>query len=131
MPTHFSLDQIDEVVETIHSRTHQQPRIAIILGSGLNDLADSLQKQEQIPFGELPHFPLSTVKGHAGRMVIGELEGRALLVMQGRLHFYEGYSMAEVPLPIRVMQRLGIGILIVTNAAGGVNPDLSSVDLVP
>lgn len=123
MQTYLRLEQIDETVQAIRSRTSYQPRVAIILGSGLNALAESVQKADIIPFGELPYFPVSTVQGHAGRLVIGGLEGQTVLVMQGRVHFYEGYSMNQVTMPIRVMKRLGIEILIVTNAAGGVNPD--------
>lgn len=126
MTTHFSLDQIDEAVTALKARTKLRPRVAIILGSGLNDLAESIQTPEAIPFGRLPHFPISTVVGHAGRLVLGTLETRSVMVMQGRIHFYEGYSMAEVTLPIRVMQRFGIETLIVTNAAGGVNPEFSA-----
>ena len=122
MIPNFSLEQIDEVVKAIQARTLVRPRVSIILGSGLNDLAASVEKPDVIPFGDLPHFPVSTVLGHAGRLVIGTLEGQTVFVMQGRIHFYEGYSMAQVTLPVRVMQRLGIEILIVTNAAGGVNP---------
>ncbi|HEX2698044.1 MAG TPA: purine-nucleoside phosphorylase [Anaerolineales bacterium] len=129
MTNHFSLDQIDEVVKTLQTRTSQKPRVGIILGSGLNDLAEAVQKPDVIPFGDLPHFPVSTVFGHAGRIVIGELEGQTVFVMQGRIHFYEGYSMAEVTLPIRVMQRFGIETLIVTNAAGGVNPEFVPGDV--
>ena len=123
MQTYLRLEQIDETVQAIRSRTSYQPRVAIILGSGLNALAESVQKADIIPFGELPYFPVSTVQGHTGRLVIGGLEGQTVLVMQGRVHFYEGYSMNQVTMPIRVMKRLGIEILIVTNAAGGVNPD--------
>jgi purine-nucleoside phosphorylase len=129
MIAHFSLEQIDEVVKTIQARTSYRPRVSIVLGSGLNGLADSVEKPDIIPFGDLPHFPVSTVMGHAGRLVIGELEGQAVFVMQGRIHFYEGYSMAQVTLPVRVMQRLGIEILIVTNAAGGVNPAFTPGDV--
>ena len=129
MITHFSLDEIDEIASILRKRTAQKPHIAIILGSGLNGLADSVKSPELVPFIELPHFPVSTVFGHAGRIVIGELEGRSVFVMQGRIHFYEGYSMAQVTLPIRVMQRFGIDTLIVTNAAGGVNPAFQAGDV--
>ena len=129
MITHFSLDEIDEIVKALGKRSAQKPRIAIILGSGLNGLADSLHGPDIIPFIELPHFPVSTVFGHAGRILIGQLEGKAVFVMQGRIHFYEGYSMAQVTLPIRVMQRFGIDTLIVTNAAGGVNPAFQPGDV--
>jgi purine-nucleoside phosphorylase len=126
---HFSLDQIDEVVTALRARTSRHPSVAMILGSGLSELADSVMAPDVIPFGELPYFPVSTVSGHSGRLVIGELEGRTVLVMQGRIHFYEGYTMAQVTLPIRVMQRLDIKTLIVTNAAGGVNPDFQAGDV--
>jgi purine-nucleoside phosphorylase len=129
MQTFLRLEQIDETVQAVRTRTSYQPRVAIILGSGLNGLADSVQKADTIPFGDLPYFPVSTVHGHAGRLVIGELEGQAVFVMQGRIHFYEGYSMDQVTLPIRVMQRLGIETLIVTNAAGGVHPDFNPGDV--
>jgi purine-nucleoside phosphorylase len=129
MITHFSLDQIDETVRGLEGRTKRRPRVAVILGSGLNGLAESIRTPDIVPFAELPHFPVSTVVGHAGRLVIGELEGKDVFAMQGRIHFYEGYSMAEVTLPIRVMQRLGVQTLIVTNAAGGVNPDFEPGDV--
>src|SRR5512140_2873495 len=129
MITHFALAEIDETVRALESRTKRRPRIGVILGSGLNGLADSISTPDIIPFGELPHFPVSTVFGHAGRVVIGELEGKTVFAMQGRIHFYEGYTMAQVTLPIRVMQRFGIGTLILTNAAGGVNPDFQPGDV--
>ncbi len=129
MINHFSLDEIDETVSALKKRSGQKPRIAIILGSGLNGLADSVRTPDVVPFADLPHFPTSTVFGHAGRIVIGELEGKVVFVMQGRVHFYEGYSMAQVTLPVRVMQRAGIETLIVTNAAGGVNPNFQAGDV--
>jgi purine-nucleoside phosphorylase len=118
-----SLGQIDHLAGVIRSRGEQQPRIGIILGSGLGRLADAVNKASLIPYQELLDWPTSTIVGHAGRLVIGELEGQPVLVMQGRVHYYEGYSMAQVTLPVRVMQRLGIEILVVTNAAGAINPD--------
>ena len=129
MQTHFNLEQIDETVNAILARTLFRPHIAIILGSGLNDFADSVQNANRLPFSTLANFPVATVQGHIGQLVIGELEGRDVFVMQGRIHFYEGYSMAQVTLPVRVMQRLGIEILIVTNAAGGVHPDFEPGDV--
>ena len=125
----LTLEQIDEVVAAICNRTKYQPKIALILGSGLGGLADSIQNPDFIPFHDLPHWPRSTVPGHTGRLVIGEIENQTILVMQGRIHFYEGYSMSQVTLPIRVMQRLGIEILVVTNAAGAINPDYAPGDL--
>jgi purine-nucleoside phosphorylase len=125
----YSIDQFDTIAGAIRERTRHQPRIALILGSGLGGLAESVRGADIIPYGDLPFWPVSTVFGHAGRLVIGDLEGKPVLVMQGRVHFYEGYSMAQVTLPVRVMQRLGIEILIVTNAAGGINPDFAPGDL--
>ena len=129
MQPYFTLEQIDHVTDAVRDRISNQPRVGIILGSGLNDLAASVKNAMIIPYGDLPHWPVSTVEGHVGRLVIGELEGQSVFVMQGRVHFYEGYSMAHVTLPVRVMQRLGLEILIVTNAAGGVNPDFVPGDV--
>lgn len=120
---YFTLSQIDETAGVIRSQISVQPRIGMILGSGLGGLAESVKNAAVIPYDQLPHWPVSTVIGHQGRLVIGELEGKQVLVMQGRSHFYEGYSMSQIGFPIRVMQRLGIEILILTNAAGAVHPD--------
>lgn len=125
----LTLEQIDEVAAVIRSRTTQQPKIALILGSGLGGMADAIQNPDFIPFADLPYWPSSTAPGHIGRLVIGQLEGQTVLVMQGRIHFYEGYSMSQVTLPIRVMQRLGIEILVVTNAAGAIQPTFVPGDL--
>jgi len=124
-----TLEQIDQVVDAIRARTSKQPSVAIVLGSGLNSLAESVQDALGIPYKDLPGWPLSTVQGHTGRLVIGELDGQTVFVMQGRIHFYEGYSMSQITLPIRVMQRLGIEILFVTNAAGGVNSEFVPGDV--
>lgn len=124
-----TLKEIDEVVVAVRARTKYQPKIGLILGSGLGGLADSIQNPDLIAFNDLPHWPRATAPGHVGRLVIGELENQSVLVMQGRIHFYEGYSMSQVTLPIRVMQRLGIEILVVTNAAGAINPDYVTGDL--
>ena len=129
MQTHFSLDQLDEVAAAVRDRTRRKPKIAMILGSGLSGMADAVREPDTIPFQELPYFPVATVMGHAGRLLIGELMGQTVMMMQGRIHFYEGYTMAEVTLPVRMMQRLGIEILVVTNAAGAVNPDFEPGDV--
>ena len=129
MTTFVTLAQIDEAANAIRGRTTHKPRVGIILGSGLNDLANSVKQADMIPYAELPNWPRSTVHGHAGRLVIGELEGQSVLVMQGRTHFYEGYSMSQITLPVRVMQRLGLEMMFVTNAAGGVNPDFTPGDV--
>lgn len=118
----LTMEQIDETVAAIRARTVYKPSAAIVLGSGLNAMADAVQKPDIVSYKDLPHWPASTAVGHAGRLVIGELEGHVVFVMQGRIHYYEGYSMSQVTLPVRVMQRLGIECMIVTNAAGGVNP---------
>jgi len=123
------LSEIDTLAAIIRSKWAGQLQFGIILGSGLGGVADSVQKSISIPYKELPGWPLSTVKGHAGKMVIGQLENKNVLVMQGRIHFYEGYSMQTVTMPIRVMQRLGIKNLIITNAAGGVNPSFDPGDV--
>jgi len=127
--SYITLEQIDQAADAVRKRTQYKPRAALILGSGLNGLAESVQSPDIIPFGDLPHMPVSTVHGHAGRLVIGELEGQVVFVMQGRIHFYEGYTMGQVTLPIRIMQRLGIEMLFVTNAAGGVNPEFAPGDV--
>ncbi len=125
----ITLEQIDRLVEAVRARTDHQPRVALILGSGLNALAEAVQNPDVIPFEALPGWPVTTVEGHAGRLVIGALEGQEVLVMQGRVHYYEGYDMAQVTLPVRVMTRLGVEILIVTNAAGAINPEFEPGDI--
>lgn len=129
MQNYISLSQIDEITQTIRKQISIQPLVGIILGSGLNGLADSVQNAVHIPYSDLPDFPVSTVHGHAGRFVIGKLDGKPVLVMQGRIHYYEGYTMGQITLPVRVMQRLGIPSMIVTNAAGGVHPDFEPGDV--
>ena len=124
-----SIDQINEVANALRARMSVKPRVAMILGSGLNALAASVTNAEIIPFHQIPHWPVSTVLGHSGQLVLGELEGQPVFVMQGRVHYYEGYSMSQVTLPVRAMQKLGVEILIVTNAAGGINPDFVPGDV--
>ena len=121
--------EISAAADFIRQRTQRRPKIGLILGSGLNPLAEAIESPDVILTGDIPHWPISTVQGHAGRLVIGELEGQSVLVLQGRIHFYEGYPMAVVTLPVRVMIALGIEILIVTNAAGGLNPSFAPGDL--
>jgi purine-nucleoside phosphorylase len=125
----ISLAQIDQVAQSIRTRLPIQPRVVIILGSGLGSLADAVEDATTIPYGEIPSWPVSTVFGHQGCLVVGQLEQRPVIVMQGRVHYYEGYSMAQVTLPVRVFQRLGVETLIVTNAAGAINPDFTPGDL--
>lgn len=115
-------DQVIEATTAIRLRTSTQPTVALILGSGLGELADELESAVAIPYAEIPHFAHSTVVGHAGRLVLGMLEGVPVVVMQGRFHFYEGYEPRVLTLPVRVMRMLGARVLLVSNAAGGVNP---------
>ncbi len=129
MSDYLTLEQIDHFVATIRARTAARPRVGLILGSGLGALADAVEKPEIIPYSEIPDWPVSTVQGHHGNLVFGGLDGQPVLVMQGRVHYYEGYSMALTTMPVRVMQRLGVEILIVTNAAGAVNPAYEPGDL--
>jgi purine-nucleoside phosphorylase len=123
MKTRYTIEDMDRIADEIRTRVTAVPEIGLILGSGLGALSESIQEPTIIPYHDLPGWPISTVEGHAGELVIGNLEGKNVLVMNGRIHYYEGYEMSQVTLPIRVMQRLGIKILIVTNAAGGVNQD--------
>ena len=123
MKTKYTIEDMDKIADEIRSRISTQPKIGMILGSGLGLLSESIEDPTIIPYHDLPGWPLSTVEGHAGELVIGSLEGQDVLVMNGRIHFYEGYEMSQVTLPIRVMQRLGIEIVLITNAAGGVNQD--------
>jgi purine-nucleoside phosphorylase len=118
-----------EAAAAVMNRARHMPTIGLILGSGLGTLAEEITDPEAIPYEEIPHWPRTTVVGHAGRLVIGQLENRPVLAMQGRIHFYEGHSMAQVTLPVRVMRLLGIDTLIVTNAAGGLNPTFDAGDI--
>jgi purine-nucleoside phosphorylase len=125
----YSISELDRYAGLIRARSSRQAQIGIILGSGLGGFAAAIQEPAVIPFSALPEWPVSTVAGHEGQFVIGELEGKSVMVLQGRVHYYEGYSMAEVTLSVRVMQRLGVGTLIVTNAAGAINPEYAPGDL--
>lgn len=119
----ITLEQIDHTRDVIANRIHTKPEIGLVLGSGLGNLADLVENADVIPYNELPDWPLPTIQGHKGRLVVGTLDNRPVLVMQGRTHYYEGPTMGQVTFPIRVMQRLGIKILILTNAAGAINPE--------
>ena len=122
--------QVTEAAQYIQERLGTyKPSIGLVLGSGLGDLGDQIENAVYLPYEEIPHFPKSTVEGHAGRFVIGQLEGKDVLIMQGRFHYYEGYSMRKVVLPIYVMAKLGIDKLVITNAAGGMNPQFKPGDL--
>mgnify|MGYP005851725933 FL=1 len=118
--------EFNQAADYIRSRTRHRPQVGIILGSGLGQLAEEVQEADVLPYPDIPHFPTSTIEGHAGRLVIGYLSGCSVWVMQGRAHYYEGYSMQRITLPVRVMQVMGIHTLFVTNAAGGLNPDFKA-----
>src|SRR5213080_3321255 len=122
MKTMALYDQVVEAITAIQAHTTLQPQIAIILGSGLGDFVAELRDATAIPYEEISHFARSTVPGHAGRLLIGMLENVPVVVMQGRFHLYEGYPLEVLTFPVRVMHSLGASTLIVTNAAGGVNP---------
>ncbi len=122
-------EKVNESCQYINEKITKQPTIGLILGSGLGELADEIDHAVRIPYETIPHFPVSTVEGHAGQLVIGSLLGKEVIAMQGRFHFYEGYSMQEVTFPIRVMKQLGVQLLIVTNACGGMNDRFSPGDL--
>ncbi len=115
--------KIQETASWLKSKLSTQPTTAIILGTGLGKLADEIEITSAISYSEIPNFPVSTVEGHSGKLILGKLGGKDILAMQGRFHYYEGYSMKEVTFPIRVMYELGIKTLFVSNAAGGTNPD--------
>ena len=121
--------KIKTAADFIIKKSKYKPEIGLILGSGLGSLADSIENPEFYPYEELPHFPVSTVEGHAGRLVIGMLNGKCVVAMQGRFHYYEGYHFNEVTFPVRVMKLLGVETLIVTNACGAVNESFKPGDL--
>ncbi len=125
----YSRADFQRAASVVQSRTSLRPSIGLVLGSGLGKLADELVEKVVIPYVDIPGWPVSTVEGHQGNLVIGELEGQMVAAQQGRAHFYEGYSMAEVTFPIRVMKALGIHSVLLTNAAGGVNKSYQVGDL--
>jgi purine-nucleoside phosphorylase len=123
------LTAIKEAASFIKERIPESSDTAIILGTGLGNIVDHLEVEQVVDYESIPHFPVSTVEGHAGKLISGMLNGKRVLVMQGRFHYYEGYSMREVIFPVRVMKYLGIGTLIVSNAAGGMNPEFEIGDI--
>ena len=119
----------NETKAFLQERMNGTPEIGLILGSGLGVLADEIENPVAIPYEDIPHFPVSTVEGHAGQLVFGDLEGKRVVAMQGRFHFYEGYSMEQVTFPVRVLKLIGVETLIVTNAAGACNENFNPGDL--
>ncbi len=122
--------KIDEAAQAVRAKTRVVPEVGVILGTGLGDFASSLDTDVVVPYGEIPHFPHSTVESHAGELHIGRLAGRPVAVMKGRVHFYEGYDMAQVGFPVRVLKALGCHTLVITNACGGMSPDLAPGSIV-
>lgn len=123
------LKSIREAVDYIQTAAHPKAKTAIILGTGLNGFANHLENTRCLPYSIIPNFPVSTVQGHAGNLIFGDLNSKELMVMQGRFHYYEGYSMQQVTFPVRVMKELGIETLILSNASGGINPDFRIGDV--
>jgi purine-nucleoside phosphorylase len=121
--------QVREAADVIARRSRQKPQVGLILGSGLASLADEMEQPVVIPYGDVPHFAVATVEGHPGELVMGTLAGCPVMMMRGRVHYYEGYPMDQVTFPIRVMKSLGVKALIVTNAAGALNPEFRAGDL--
>ncbi len=121
--------RLQDAIAYIRTRYSAEPVAGIVLGSGLGNFTSNMEIEVEIPYGDIPNFPVSTVEGHKGRMILGKLEGKPVVVMAGRFHFYEGYSVEEVVFPIRVLKMLGIQTLFISNAAGGVHPDFEVGDL--
>ena len=122
--------QIETAADFIRRRTRVRPRVGVILGTGLGDFAETLETETVLPYGEIPDFPVSTVEGHAGELHLGVMAGCPVAVMKGRVHYYEGYSMRQVAFPVRVLSALGCGTLVITNACGGMNPNMPAGSIV-
>ncbi|WP_158735247.1 purine-nucleoside phosphorylase [Alteribacillus sp. YIM 98480] len=122
-------EKVTEAAIYLEEKIVDKPKIGLILGSGLGDLAEEIEAAAEVEYSSIPYFPISTVEGHAGKLVTGNLQGNVVIAMQGRFHYYEGYSMQEVTFPVRVMQALGVETLLVTNACGGMNPSFQPGDL--
>src|SRR3954470_8961965 len=127
---HHEWDHVQEATRAVRTHWSGTPRVGIVLGTGLGALAEEIEAELKLPYPEIPHFPRSTVEGHRGQLVCGTLAGHSVVAMEGRFHLYEGYSAAQVTFPIRVMKELGCRFLIVSNAAGGLNPLHAKGDLV-
>lgn len=129
MEKQFSRQNYEDIAAFIAERTQHRPKVALVLGSGYNAFAEAIEDADVLPYGQIPNFARSTVEGHSGQLVFGTLNGHSVMVMQGRVHYYEGFSLEEVTLPIRVMRAFGIETLILSNAAGGLNPNFRPGDL--
>jgi purine-nucleoside phosphorylase len=127
---HGLFERIQQAADSVRARAKTRPRFGVVLGTGLGDLADAMRVEAAVPYADIPGFAASTTIGHKGNLVLGELGGQPVAAMQGRLHYYEGYSMQEITFPIRVMRALGVEELLIVNAVGGMNPHLDLGDLV-
>ncbi len=123
-------DQIQEAAAFIKGKTALQPKVGIILGTGLSNLADHIETAVEISYADIPHFPVSTVQSHKGKLVFGHLQGMPVVAMAGRFHYYEGYTAQQITFPVRVMAAMGIQRLVISNAAGSVNPNIEAGDIV-
>lgn len=123
------LNQIKEAYSYIGSKVSGKPEVGIILGTGLGGLVKDIDVDQILPYGEIPHFPVSTVETHEGKLIFGKLGGKSVVAMQGRFHYYEGYTMKQITFPVRIMKKLGIHTLLISNAAGGMNPLYTRGDL--
>ena len=126
----ITLAQVNESAETLRTKIAMAPTVGIVLGTGLNDLANHIENKTTVPYEAIPHFPKATVEFHKGQLVFGTLEGLPVVAMQGRFHYYEGYSLQQITFPVRVMKELGVQTLLLSNAAGGMNPAFKKGDLV-
>ena len=123
------LELLDQTAEYLRSKSPKFPSVALVLGSGLSGFVERMKKEQEIPYSEIPNFRRSTVQGHAGKLIIGEINGVRVACMQGRLHYFEGYTMSEVVFPVRALARAGVETFLLTNASGGVHPDMVPSDL--
>jgi purine-nucleoside phosphorylase len=123
------LNKIKETIEYLQSRVSSKPEVGIILGTGLGGLVNEINIQHTFPYEFIPNFPVSTVDGHRGQLIFGTMGGKNIVAMQGRFHYYEGYTMQEITFPVRIMKFLGIELLVLSNASGGVNPDFEVGDI--
>jgi len=122
-------DQLNETVSFLKQQFAETPSVGIVLGSGLGNFAEQIEVEKEVPYGDIPNFPVSTVQGHKGKLVFGKLAGKTVVAMAGRFHFYEGYSAQDVVFPVRVMKLLGVQTLLLSNAAGGVNTSFKVGDI--
>src|SRR5689334_22793317 len=129
MMDQFGRKEFEAAANAVRDRSQQTPEVGLVLGSGLGNLVQAVTNADVISYDDIPHWPRSTVQGHKGELYIGQLEGQHVMVMRGRAHFYEGYPLSQITLPIRVMQHLGVKTLILTNAAGGINQNYTPGEL--